>query len=278
MTPIAIQLAALRLAPIQCKGWGYPVTTGLPTIDYYLSSDLMEPDNAQQHYSEKLVRLPNLALCYRKPSLPQYPKPRSNFGIDDDAFVFLSAHSLFTYLPQYDGIFPRIARKVSNAKFVFISHQSRSVTADFKKRLGAAFSKYHLQSNSYCLFLPRLNLEDFLSLNLASNVLLDTPDWSGGKTSLEGIRCGLPVVTLPGKYMRGRHAYAMLRMMGIKDTIAENIEQYIDIAVRLGIDDRFYLRNREQIRDNSDRLFDDYSVPAALETFFKKIKSRAEND
>ena len=67
MNPATLQLAALRLAPVQCKGWGHPVTTGLPTMDYYLSSDLMEPEEARSHYSETLVRLPDLALCYKPP-------------------------------------------------------------------------------------------------------------------------------------------------------------------------------------------------------------------
>jgi predicted O-linked N-acetylglucosamine transferase (SPINDLY family) len=158
---------------------------------------------------------------------------------------------------------------VANAKFVFIYHQSKLVTRAFKAQLAAVFDEYKLKLESCCLFLPRLNFDDFLSLNLASNVLLDTPGWSGGKTSLEGISCGLPVVTLPGEFMRGRHAYAMLKMMGINDTVAEDIDEYIDIAVRLGIDERFYWKNREKIRSRSDRLFEDYSVPAALAAFFK---------
>ena len=270
MTPIATQLAALRLAPIQCKGWGYPVTTGLPTIDYYLSSDLMEPENGDQHYSEELIRLPNLALCLDRPAVPKTPKKRYAFGIEQDDFAYLSAHSLFTYLPQYDKIFPRIARAVTKAKFVFISHQSQCVTKRFKARLKAEFSKYELNMELYCRFLPRLDLEDFLSLNLASDVLLDTPGWSGGKTSIEAIGCGLPVVTLPGEFMRGRHAYAMLKMIEATDTIATNLDDYVDIAIRLGIDKGFCRNIKAKISARADRLFHDHCVPEALEVFFQK--------
>ncbi len=270
MTPIATQLAALRLAAIQCKGWGYPVTTGLPTIDYYLSSDLMEPQCGQQHYSEELIRLPNLALCLDRPALPKTPKNRDDFGIEADAFVYLSIHSLFTYLPQYDEIFSRIALAVANAKFVFISHQSEFVTKKFRARLRAGFKKIKLNMESYCHFLPRLNLEDFLSLNLAGDVLLDTPSWSGGKTSIEAIGCGLPVVTVPGEFMRGRHAYAMLKMIGVYDTIAKNIDDYVDIAIRLGKDKDFYKNLKAKMKTRAERLFDDHSVPDALEVFFQK--------
>ena len=59
MSPIAAKLAAQRLAPVQCNTWGHPTTSGFPTLDYFLSSDLMEPSDAQQYYCEKLIRLPN---------------------------------------------------------------------------------------------------------------------------------------------------------------------------------------------------------------------------
>ena len=64
MDPLAGRLAAQRLAPVQCVAWGHPETTGMPTLDYFLSSDLMEPPDGEAHYTEHLVRLPNLGLCY----------------------------------------------------------------------------------------------------------------------------------------------------------------------------------------------------------------------
>jgi protein O-GlcNAc transferase len=64
MDQISLQLAAQRLAPVQCNSWGHPDTSGMDTLDYYLSSDLMEPPDANEHYTEKLVRLPNLSIYY----------------------------------------------------------------------------------------------------------------------------------------------------------------------------------------------------------------------
>jgi predicted O-linked N-acetylglucosamine transferase (SPINDLY family) len=120
-----------------------------------------------------------------------------------------------------------------------------------------------------------LNFADYLSLNLAGDVLLDTPVWSGGKTSLEGLSCGLPLVTLPGDFMRGRHAFAMLKMIGIEDTIAQDVDHYVDIAVRLGTDPDFYREMRKEISNRSYRLFDDLSVPRALEKFFIHVVQKA---
>jgi predicted O-linked N-acetylglucosamine transferase (SPINDLY family) len=271
MNAPATQLAGLRLAPIQCKGWGHPVTTGLPTIDYYLSSDLMEPENARNHYSEELIRLPNLALSYKKPNLPAHPKSREEFGIRDAAFVYLISQSLFKLLPQYDSIYPRIALEVPNAQFIFISHKNAQITAKFKHRLAKVFRALELNLDDFCIFLPRLNHPDFLSLNLACDVLLDTLSWSGGNTTLEGISCSLPVVTCPGKFMRGRHAYAMLKMMGISETIATNQADYRNVALRLGQDRNFYLQIKQLMQENQSKLFGDKSIIVALEDFYRQV-------
>ena len=271
MDPVTTQLAALRLAPIQCKGWGHPVTTGLPTIDYYLSSDLMEPGNADDHYSETLVRLPNLALCYHPPALPEQPKSRRELGIPENRFVFLSTQSIFKYLPQHDDIYPRIAQAVPRAHFVFIGHQSHYATARMQSRLKSSFTAHGLDAGQFCCFTRKLNFSDFLSLNLAADVLLDSLDWSGGKTTLEALSCGLPVVTLPGRFMRGRHAYAMLRMIDVTDTIASDKTAYCDIATRLATEPDFLKDIQARIAANRHRLFRDRTFMTVLETFYQGV-------
>lgn len=271
MDPNTLQLAALRLAPVQCKGWGHPVTTGLPTVDYYLSSDLMEPPQADRHYSECLVRLPNLALCYRKPQLPEHPKTRRDLGIPTNRFVYLSPQSIFKYLPQHDDLFVHIARQVPNAVFVFIGNQSAFATERFRRRLRAAFDRYDLEADRFCLFVPQLNFSDFLSLNMAADVLLDTLEWSGGKTTLEALSCSVPVVTSPGRFMRGRHAYAMLKRIGLPETIGSDKTGYIRIAVRLARDPSFYADVKSKLRAGCHKLYDDLEFMDQLEIFYKSV-------
>ena len=266
-------LSTRRSAPVQCVAWGHPLTTGLPSIDYFLSSDLMEPVNGQDHYCESLVRLPNLSIYYHRPQLPQSPRNRNELGLGDDDFVYLSTQSLFKYLPRDDFIFAQIARSVVRAKFVFIGHESQHVTETFKRRLKFAFQKLGLDSEKFCRFQPRMSHADFLSLNLESDVLLDPPAWSGGMTTLEGISCGLPVVTLPGKFMRSRHTYAMLKFMGITETIATDKSDYIRIAVRLGLEKEFYAGCKKAIADNLHCLYEDEDAIAGLESFYKKLAS-----
>lgn len=272
MHPQYTQMAGLRLASVQCTTWAHPITSGSPTIDYYLSSDLMEPDNSQEHYSEQLVCLPNLGFSYIKPDVPQPTKNRIDFGLRDDAVVYLSCQSLFKYLPQYDYIFAEIARYVPHAQFAFLSfHRSVHITNKFQQRLKRAFAKLSLDSDDYCVFLPRQHWVEYLNLNLVSDIFLDTFGWSGGNTTLEAIACNLPVVTCPGAFMRGRHSYAILKMLGCEETIALNEDKYIEIAVKLGLDREWRNSIVALLKSRHQHLYDDKVCVAGLEAFYRHV-------
>ncbi len=81
MDPFTYTLALSRLAPVQCVTWGHPSTTGLETIDYYLSSELFETEDADQYYTEKLVRLKTIPAYSYRPTPPSPLKKRDQFGL-----------------------------------------------------------------------------------------------------------------------------------------------------------------------------------------------------
>src|SRR5205814_8494595 len=80
MDPVTYSLAFSRLAPVQCVTWGHPVTSGIGTIDYFISSHSLDPPGNEAHYTEELVRLKSLAVYYYRPQLPPSPKMRGNCG------------------------------------------------------------------------------------------------------------------------------------------------------------------------------------------------------
>ncbi|MGB3404740.1 MAG: tetratricopeptide repeat protein [Microcoleaceae cyanobacterium] len=265
MDPPTLQKAALRLAPIQCTAWGHPVTTGLSNIDYFLSSELMEAENAQQHYSETLIKLPNIGVAYPKPKdIPTLTKKRSDFNLSEEDILYFCCQAPFKYLPQYDYILPEIALQVPNAKFLFLRGEL------LKPRLEYAFAEVGLNHQDYCIHLVIPARQDYLMLNLLCDVFLDTITWSGGNTSLEAIACNLPIVTYPGEFMRGRHADSFLKLLGVTDTIAKTEAEYIDIAVRLGNDSEWKNDISQRMSQRHNNLFDDRSCVKALESFYEK--------
>src|SRR5262249_39662067 len=150
----SIQLAAQRLARVQCNSWGHPETSGLPTMDYFLSSDLMEPTDADAFYTEKLVRLPNLSIYYEPVDTEPVPVTREELGFRPNATVFWSGQSLFKYLPQYDDVFVRIAREVGDCQFIFLRHfGAPKITAIIQERLERAFAAAGMRAEDHCIFL-----------------------------------------------------------------------------------------------------------------------------
>ncbi|MFO0466890.1 MAG: tetratricopeptide repeat protein, partial [bacterium] len=154
MTPSSRILSLHRIAPIQFTAWGHPVTSGSTAMDFYLSSDLMEPDDAAAHYSETLIRLPNLAL-YLEPG--STAPPTKDFPLPEGRVLYGCLQSLFKYLPRYDDILPRIASQVPKALFVFIEGMSPHMTGITRARLDAAFVNAGLSAAQHVVFLPRVN-------------------------------------------------------------------------------------------------------------------------
>lgn len=275
MHPVTGRLAALRLAPVQCTSWGHPNTSGFPTIDYFISSDLMEPPDAERHYTEKLVRLPNLSIFYSPLEVPHSEVKRDTFNLHRDSILYLCCQSLKKYLPQYDFIFPEIARRVGNCQFLFIAHSSSFVTKHFLLRISRAFSRFDLDVSEYVTILPKLDAGKYHAVNHLADIYLDSMDWSGGNTTLEALACNLPVITLPGNLMRGRHSMAVLQMMKVEDTIAEDIDGYIEIAAKLGQDPELRNRISEKIGENKHLVYEDRTCIFAFEDFLERaVKER----
>ncbi|HFE38270.1 MAG TPA: tetratricopeptide repeat protein, partial [Gammaproteobacteria bacterium] len=269
-------MAGLRLAPVQCVGWGHPITSGLKTMDYWLSSDLMEPDDGQEHYLEKLVRLPNMANCYSKAQHDQLQastpkKTRKDFGLPDDSVLYFCSQSLFKYLPQYDYLWPEIALRVPKAKFVFLAISSIHVVKLFMARVEKTFKKYGLDAKDYCIMMNRQTPEDYMTLNQLVDVFLDNPPWSGNNTGLAAIDAHLPIVCYPTQFMRGRHSYAILKMLGVTETIAQNEQEYIDIAVKLGTDREWRKSIVDKIAHQHENIYEDVECVRGLESFYEKV-------
>ncbi len=257
--------SALRLAPVQATTWGHPVTSGLPNIDYYLSSEGMEPPDADSHYSERLVRLPNLSVAYpRPPARWGSPPARVSKLKADGQTLFLCAQSLFKLVPEHDDIFPAIARVLPDAAFLFIAHKEQYATQIFSDRLYRAFAAAGLSSDNRVYILPRLSQEDFFALNREADVVLDSIGWAGCNSTLEALACDKPVVTLAGETMRARHGLAILGMIGMTELIARNKAQYVEIATRLGRDPVWRQEIAARIAARKDALYGDRTPLDAL--------------
>ena len=277
MDALSAWLAAQRLAAVQCFSWGHPDTTGLPTLDYMLSSELMEPPDGRDHYTETLVRLPNLATWWEPDPTPRPDLCRADLGLRPGATIFWSGQAVYKYLPQFDAVFPRIAAEAGDCQIVFIDFaRSGSVTARFRRRLERAFAARGVDFARHVVFLPPMAQGMFLAAVGLSDVILDTIGWSGGRSTLDCLSHDIPVVTLPGPLMRGRHSAAILTRLAVPDTIADSLDAYVDIAVRLARDPDWRASLAARINAGRPRLLRDGETIAGLEAFLERAVAAGE--
>lgn len=268
-------LSNFRVAPMQCTGWGHPITSGSPVIDYYLTPDLMETPNGHKHYTETMVRIPHIGL-YLQNLETQASRSREDFGLPHDKIIYGSLQSLYKYTPEYDQIFVDLVKRVENALIVFIEAAQPTVTQQFKDRLARVFAQHQLESDRYIKMLPRVNSQEFIQLFYQLDVNLDTPGWNGGNTTVQCLACDCPMVTLPGTTMRSRHSYAILQMAGLPELIADTIPDYVSLAVNLGTNQALRDAIRDRIRQNKHRLYYDRTCIQFLDDFFKRCAQKSD--
>ncbi|MBU3547653.1 glycosyltransferase family 41 protein [Polynucleobacter sp. P1-05-14] len=259
-------LACLRLAPVQIASWGHPETTGIPTIDFYLSAKLLEPQNAQSLYSEALVRLPNLGTYIQQEKVVAMAPDLASLGIDPTLPILLCAGSPSKYDPNHDSIFVEIAKRLGQCQFIFFDFDE-NLTALLKERLQTAFANAKLDASQFLRFIPFLRKEEFYGLMQKAALYLDTIGFSGFNTAMQALICDLPIVTIEGSRMRGRLASAILNRIGLEDLVCQSNSAYVDLVVELIQNQHLLNSYKEKIAESKTILFDDLEPIRALEDF-----------
>jgi protein O-GlcNAc transferase len=269
MHPLTYTLALFRLAPVQCVTWGHPHTTGLETIDYFISSELCETDEAEEHYTETLVRLKSLPPYSFRPVFEAQSRGRDHFGFANDCHLYACLQSLFKLHPEFDEVLGGILRRDPKAVLALstgrFSHREKLLRKRFAVSLPDVLNRIR--------FFGWLSPDDFLNLNAVSDVVLDPMHFGGGRTSYDFLALGLPVVTLPSRFLRGRLTLGMYKKMGLLDCVAGTTEEYVDIAVKLGTEPDYRAAIRSKILAANDVLYEDQEAIRELEDFFERANA-----
>lgn len=271
MDATTAKLASLRLAPVQVASWGHPETTGLPTIDYYLSAQALEPPDAAGHYTEKLVALPNLG-CWLEPGKDQ-SGPVTGFEPARDELLLLCPGSAFKYAPQYDWVLAEIAKRLPGARLVFFRSRPEALADKLRQRLRDSFRRAGADFDRQAVFIPWQDRAAFRALLKRADLFLDTIGFSGFNTAVQALECGLPIVTREGRFLRGRLASGPLQRIGLGELVAPSEEAYVELAVALAGDRERRQALRRRIESGRERLFRDPAPLDALERFLKTTVS-----
>ncbi|MEO8718756.1 MAG: tetratricopeptide repeat protein [Burkholderiales bacterium] len=269
MDPTTAKLASLRLAPVQAAAWGHPLTSGLPSIDYFLSAEALEPPAGAEHYTERLVRLPGLGVCLEPQKIAPRDVDLAALGIRDGVPLLVCAGMPFKYTPRHDAVLIEIARRVGECQFAFFTPQPPELAQRMRHRLERSFADVGLDFAAFGVWVPWQDRASFHGLLSQADVYLDTIGFSGFNSALQAIDCGLPVVAWEGRFLRGRLASGILRHMKLDQLVADATAQYVEIAVKLARDAAYWGEVRERMIASRDGLYGDAEPVRALERFLE---------
>ncbi len=267
MDPATCALAALRLAPLQVAGWGHPVTTGLPAIDLFVSGELLEGTGAEQHYREKLLRLPGTGVCTELAAVAS--QPWDSPARPGNCVRFALCQQPIKFDPSDDVLLTRIAKAVGPSEFWLAAPKKLHwATARLRNRLAAAFAAAGLDPYAHLRVMPWLSRGQFAGFLDEMDVFLDCPAFSGYTTAWQAVHRGIPIVTLDGEFLRQRLAAGLLRQIGMTDGIASSADQYVQIAAQRAEESRDAGRRaarRDSIRQAATRADGNRAAVSAFE-------------
>ncbi len=273
LDPLTYFLAHGRLAPLQVQLFGHPSTSGVETVDYFVTDAHCELENAQEHYTETLVQMPRSPFYFSKPRYPAQVLSRAELGLPPElqsANLYLVPGTLFKIHPNHDALFARILQKDEKARIVMIqpsTHQWQDkLWMRFERTLKPWLDRIH--------FVPWMDQERFYSLLIQADAVLDTLHFTAGNVAYQAFGLGVPMITLPGSFLRSRTTYGLYKQMDFLDLVANTPEEFTDLALRLARDKDWQSRMREQVKTLSEPLFDDKAIMIELADTLLRLPPR----
>ena len=217
---------ARKPAPIQIGWIGYEGTTGLEATDYLLADRYVIPPESEPYYQERVLRMPGGYVCYDPPAAAPSvgPLPALAHGY----VTFCSFNNLAKITPEVVATWAKILRRMPKSRLLMmyrglgdedVAARYRALFAD----AGVAAPQLELR--------PPTSFAEYLATYQQVDVALDPFPFTGGATTCESLWMGVPVITCPGETFAGRHTLSHLAGAGLTETIAGNLEEYVDLAV-----------------------------------------------
>jgi protein O-GlcNAc transferase len=218
-------LTFLKLAKKQVTSWGHPETSGNPSIEYFLSSKLLEVENAQSHYSEKLLLSKYLPMYFYKPKIDSI----QNFDISKNN-IYSCPQTMMKLHPDFDEILKKILENDKKAIIYFIKDDDEVLSKKIYERL-----KKKISNNIERIkFKKKLGYKDFIHHCGHSSVLLDPLYFGGGNSFHESMFFGTPTVSMPSKFLRSRVVLGSYKQMNIENPpITKSIDEYVSMAINI---------------------------------------------
>jgi predicted O-linked N-acetylglucosamine transferase (SPINDLY family) len=234
---------AKKPAPVQASYLGYPATTGLAAMDFYITDGTVDPPGQEALYTEKLARLENCFCCYEpdEASLPVNDAPIQSNG-------FVTFGSLHTLSRLNDEVIDLWSAVLSDIRCSRLFMARNTLTGSALTRISARFDKNGIDPKRIEMR-RKPPTQGYLTWYHEIDISLDTFPWSGHTTACESLWMGVPVITLLGENHAGRMVAGILKAVGMDDWTAQSREEYRDLAVKAAGDIAGLVYLRRTVRD-----------------------------
>ena len=216
-------ILAFRPAPVQANYLGYAGSMGSTRIDYVIGDSIVIPEEHEEFYDEKVVRLPVpfIPLDVKPARSPGTAVSRTAAGLPERGFVFASFNNSYKINPAMFDVWMRLLRQIPDSLLWLAApnlHAAHNLKTEAESR-GVAADRI--------LFAPRLpRIEDHLARLSLADLFLDTVPYNAHATAVDALRAGVPVLTCRGAAFAGRGAASLLAGAGLSQLITTSLDEY----------------------------------------------------
>lgn len=241
------RLLLKRVAKIQCLWCADIVSSGMPSIDYWLGGEEYRHLHLEGQFTEKPHFLSGIGFFMpRAAHVPlSIGEARHQLGLNKDEIIYLSTAHILKLNPELVSVWLQIIKSVDLARLVLAPYASRALTKKMLRRLekmlNVLCAEFDIQRER--IIISDANGSAALQpLIDASDVYLDSFPYCGPTSTTEPLLVGKPVVALNGPTLRSNFTAGLLRSLNLHELVACDKEDYIAKAVNLGKNKE--LRNR----------------------------------
>jgi len=252
-------------APVQITYLGYCNTSGLKSMDYWITDTVLHPEDTVELAVENIIRLQRCWTCYQPPVDSPEVKPDT---LANKSITFGSFNNVSKLGNMVIECWSRLLKEVENSRLIL---KARQLDDPFiKDRISAQFTQNGIKSEQLIL-LPSTPsyMEDYNKIDIA----LDTFPRTGGVTTADALWMGVPVITLAGQRYIERQGASILKAIGLDDLITSTPEEYVSKVKELAKNhtQRNELKTSLRERISKSPLCDGRDLAQALEDTYRKM-------
>jgi len=258
---------AYRPAPVQISYLGYPGTLGAPFMDYIVGDETVIPLDMEQHYCEKVIRLPHsYQVNDDTRTISDRAMTRAEFGLPDDGIVFCCFNSSYKIGPGEFEIWMRLLGQVDNS-VLWLLKTNTWAAANLRRQ-----AEIRGIDGRRLVFAERLPLDEHLARYRLADLFLDTFAYNAHTTGSDALWAGLPLVSKLGRGFAARVGGSLLNAVGLPELITQTPDAYEALALDLANDPGRLAEIRSTLAQNRSGapLFDSGRFARNLEGAYRQ--------